>query len=341
MPLLAGLSSLLVISALTPLGESFGLVDRPDNRKRHDASVPVVGGLAIYSVIAGAMMVIDYPEEFHWLMLSAAIVVVVGALDDAFKLSVWLRLVSQITASIFMIVGCKVWITSLGLNFGGYQLGLGWLSVPITIFAVVGLTNAFNMIDGIDGLSSGQMLIGLLTVGLILFHINGSVNQIEWLVLLFSTVFAFWLVNLSLTPLRRIFLGDAGSLMLGFLLAWTLIYYTQKPVSVMHPVVALWCVTIPVFDTLIVIARRLKNKRPLFSPDRKHLHHLFVDTGMNPRLVLLIILTVSLAVNIFGVWLTYAIGPLVSLIVFLGLLIAFGYGILHPRLEKRLAQAQR
>jgi UDP-N-acetylmuramyl pentapeptide phosphotransferase/UDP-N-acetylglucosamine-1-phosphate transferase len=236
-----------------------------------------------------------------------------------------------------MIAGGSFSIRSFGIDLWGLDAVAVWLGIPITIFAVVGLTNGFNMVDGIDGLASGHMLVGLGSVCLTLYLTRGQVHQLEWLLILMSAVFAFWLVNLSLTPLKPVFLGDAGSLLLGFVMAWTLIYYTQKPVALMHPVAALWCVTIPVFDTLVVIARRIKNKRSPFAPDRNHFHHLFVDMGMKPGVALASILGLAIVVNAFGVWMTYAISPVASLIAYGLFLMVFGFGMLHPSIERRLA----
>ncbi len=337
LPVLTGLASLVFILVLTPFAERLRLLDQPNHRKHHGTDVPLVGGIAIYLVILSAMLVLDPPEKLSWLMLSVSFLVAVGVLDDALGLGVRVRFASQILATAVMIVGSSLWIRSLGLDGWGLETVISWLGVPITVFSVVGLTNGFNMVDGIDGLASGHMLIGLASVSMTLYVTHGEVHQLEWFVILMSSVFAFWLVNLSLTPLKRVFLGDAGSLLLGFVMAWTLIYYTQEPVSLMHPVAALWCVTIPVFDTLVVIARRVKNKRSPFSPDRNHFHHLFVDMGMNPGVALSLILGLSIVVNLFGIWMIYAFSPLVSLVTFGVLLVGFGYGMLHPSIERQLA----
>ena len=337
LPILTGLASLVLILVLTPLAERVNLLDQPDHRKRHRTPVPMVGGLAIYLVVLSAMMVLDPPDKLSWLMLSASIILAVGALDDAFGLGVKTRFAVQVLASGLMVAGGGFWVQSLGLKFGGLESIAPWLGIAFTVFAVVGLTNGFNMIDGIDGLASGHMLIGLGSICLTLYLTRGQVHQLEWLITLMSAVFAFWLVNLSLTPLKRVFLGDAGSLLLGFIMAWTLIYYTQKPVALLHPVVAIWCVTIPVFDTVVTIARRLKNKRSPFASDLNHLHHLLVDLGIQPRVTLALILGLSILLNTFGIWLTYAISPVASLVAYGTLLVGFGYSMLHPSIERKIA----
>lgn len=337
MPALAGVGVFVFILVLAPIAETLRLIDRPNHRKLHSGPVPMVGGLAIYIVILSALLIYTPPDKLAWLMFSASILVAVGALDDAFDLGVRVRFSAQLLATGIMIGGSEYWISSLGIDLWGGDGSLAWAGIPVTVFAVVGLTNAYNMVDGIDGLAAGHMLIGLLSVGLTLFAVNGSIHHIEWLAILWSAVFVFWLVNLSLTPLKRVFLGDAGSLLLGFIMAWILVYYTQNHLALMHPVAALWCVTIPVFDTLLVVARRIKNKQSPFSPDRNHLHHKFVDIGVSPHHSLFLILGLSATLNAVGIWITYSLGPIVSIGLYVLALGVFGCVMFHSSFEKSLA----
>ena len=126
-------------------------------------------------------------------------------------------------------------------------------------------------------------------------------------------------------------------MLLGFVMGWTLIYCSQEPIGAIHPVAALWYVSVPVWDTVVVIARQVKNRRSPFEPDRNHLHHILVDLRMRPGVVLAVILVGLAMVGAFGVLLTYIASPLVSLITFCGFMITFGYGMLHPAIEKKLA----
>lgn len=335
------ISVFVSVLVLIPISEPLSLIDKPSNRKRHKNAVPAIGGLAIYLVIIAAIVIFNYQAKLYWFMFSVSILVFIGALDDAFCLGVRIRFASQVLATVVMLSGSSLWIHSLGLSAEWLDVGTRWLGIPVTIFAVVGLTNGFNMADGIDGLASGQMLVGLVSVCLTLYLTHGYVYQLVWLLILISAVFAFWLINLSLIPIRSIFLGDAGSLFLGFTIAWVLIYYTQQPVSLMHPVAALWCVTIPVFDTFVVIARRVKNKRSPFSPDRNHLHYLLVDAGVQPRSTLVVILGGSAMVNIIGIWVTYSVSPLLSLITYCFLLFAYGYAMLNPSIYRQFFRKLR
>ena len=329
LPFLIGLVTYIAIALLSWIARAVSLMDEPGDRKHHEEAVPVVGGLAIYLVLSGALMTIDLPDELFWLSLSAGILVVVGALDDAFGLNVPVRFSAQIIATFVMFAGSSVWIRSLGFDLL-YLEPHTWMGIFITVIAVVGLTNGFNMIDGIDGLASGLALVTLASVWLTIEFTGQILREVDWMLVLMSSVFMFWVVNLSLTKLERVFLGDSGSLLLGFLMSFVLVYYTQEPIALLHPVVALWCVTIPVFDTLVVIARRMKNKRSPFSSDRSHFHHLLLDMGIKPRTTLWMILGLSVVLNAFGIWITYVISPFAALIAFAILLTGFGYGTLHP-----------
>ena len=135
-------------------------------------------------------------------------------------------------------------------------------------------------------------------------------------------VLVFGIVNLSLAPIKKVFLGDAGSLLFGFLMSWILIYFSQPPVDLLHPIVALWCVAMPVFDSLIVITLRLREGRSPFSSDRLHFHHVLIDSGMNSWVALVAILAVSITITFIGIWITYTFSPIIGLIGYLGVFLA-------------------
>lgn len=333
--MLTALAVIFFISGLRPFAMHFKLVDDPDHRKRHGGSVPMIGGLAIYLSISLTLVTLNLSAHYLWLFTSSVIIVAVGALDDAFNLSVRTRFIWQIAASLIMIFGGNIWIKSLGIDIWSLSEIEVWLGIPFTIFSVVGLTNCFNMIDGIDGLASGQFLISLATIALAIALVDNSSLQLDWLILWFSAVFAFWLVNLSLTPIKPVFLGDAGSLLLGYIMSWNLIYYTQEPLSLIQPVAVLWCVTIPVFDTFTVITNRVMSGKSPFSSDRNHIHHIMVDGNIDSRLVLKLILGISATANLFGLWLTYFAGPLISLIVFCFLFLLFRATCAHMAKKNR------
>lgn len=329
--------SLLALVVLTPFADRLRLVDIPGDRKKHCDPTPTIGGLTIYIITLSGVVLLNPDPKVTWMMAAVSVLVVTGAIDDAFGLSIKVRFAAQMLGACVMIFGGGLHVSSLDIGIVFLDSLPAWFAVPCTIFALIGLTNGFNMADGIDGLAAGYMLVGLLLVAVTTLSISGTVPQLEWFVTLFSAVFVFFMVNTNLTPLRKVFLGDAGSMLLGFVMGWTLIYCSQEPISAIHPVATLWCVAIPIWDTVIVITRRVKNRRSLFEPDRNHLHHMLVDLGMSPGLALVVILSGSATVGAFGVLLTYVAAPLVSLMTFCGFMVAFGYGMLHPAIEKKLA----
>jgi len=314
----------VTLAALYPLvsmANVVGIMDLPTDRKQHGHPVPLVGGLAIFLSLVGISL---YLNAFGWLLSCAGLLLLVGVLDDKFDLGVRLRLLTQLGMTVLMGLGSGVWINSLG-TFWGLQIDLGYAAVPFTIFAVVGLTNAFNMLDGIDGLASGHgiiTIVSLLVAGLL----TTQPFQVSWILGLLAAIAAFWLINMQVvTWLPRVFLGDAGSTVLGFVFAWLLIGYSQKPWGVMEPVMVLWCISIPAIDTVSVIIRRLKQKRSPFSPDRTHLHHLLLDAGVSARKTLWLLLGLTLAANLIGLVATKILGVEAGFILFVLFLVLVTY----------------
>jgi UDP-GlcNAc:undecaprenyl-phosphate GlcNAc-1-phosphate transferase len=193
-----------------------------------------------------------------------------------------------------MIAATGVYIHSLGHIFG-HELTLGWLGIPFTVIAVIGLLNAFNMMDGIDGLAGS---LSLVTIGAILLYSNSTtIHGATALALLAGgALLPYLAANLGFIG-RKVFLGDAGSMVLGYLFAWVLINLSQAAPSYLSPIDVLWCVALPVLDTLAVMYRRIRQGKSPFKPDRGHIHHIILGVGLGPRrtLVCLIALAATLA----------------------------------------------
>lgn len=295
--LVALCTSAAAIVVLRRLAPALGLVDRPDQRKQHHGEIPLVGGLAIFlGVIAGAAIHGALHGFQGTLVETAAVLVLLGALDDRFGLSVRDRLLIQTIAILTVIASTGVYIHTLGFIFG-HEVILGWLGVPMTVLAVIGLVNAFNMMDGIDGLAGSLTLVGI--GAMILFAWPTPLRGIVLLLgLLAAATLPYLAANLGFMG-GKIFLGDAGSTAIGYLLAWALIRLSQIPQTHLSPVDVLWCVALPVFDTLAVMFRRMRQGRSPFHPDRGHIHHILLDAGLGPRKTLLAL--VALAVGLAGV----------------------------------------
>lgn len=289
------------ILLLRPLATAVGLVDVPNERKSHKGPTPLVGGLAIYlGLIAAYVMLPSGPGLESgpevWSFFAAGLLLVgVGVVDDFLELSPAVRFIAQIFAAVIMIWGGGVMLADLGaMTPDGHLLNLGWLAVPFTIFATLGIINALNMCDGLDGLSGSLALVslsGLFAAGLIW----GNPSAVAMLPLVGAAICAFLLFNLRLPGRARasIFMGDAGSMFLGFVLTWYAIALSQSgstagatisgpdPGPVIPPAAALWFVMVPIFDAVAMMLRRILRGRSPFAPDREHLHHVFLLAGFS------------------------------------------------------------
>jgi UDP-N-acetylglucosamine 2-epimerase len=202
---------------------------------------------------------------------------------------------------VFIVIAATgIYLDSGGRILGFDDLAFGMVGIPLTIFAVIGLINAFNMLDGIDGLAASIAMTSI--AAMLLFAQSGSATPgvVMLLQVLFVALFPYLLANLGWPDGRKIFMGDAGSTLIGFLLGWSLIFLSHRGVSPMAPVDALWCVALPVMDTLAVMLRRVRQGRSPFKPDRQHLHHLLLDAGCAPRMALLLMVGAAVALALVG-----------------------------------------
>lgn len=294
--------------ALMPLSSKLGLVDKPDQRKQHKGDIPLIGGIAMFaSCAAAAFFFVPPNHEMGYLLAACALLTITGSIDDRFNLHYQLRLSIQVLAALLLIWGANTWLRSFGDLFATGNIDLGWLGIPVTVFAVVGLINAFNMIDGMDGLSGG---LSLITASALYFLIGDKIadGASNILLLIMGALSAYLIMNLHLLPrwTPKVFMGDAGSMLLGFILTAFLIRYSQGSREVMMPVTALWLVAIPLMDIFVTFARRLRHKKNPFHPDRTHIHHIFLRAGFTKRTTLIFILLFQALAAGIGVWLQRA-----------------------------------
>jgi UDP-GlcNAc:undecaprenyl-phosphate/decaprenyl-phosphate GlcNAc-1-phosphate transferase len=205
-------------------------------------------------------------------------------IDDAYGIKAWKRLLIQSTASLAVVIVSDVYIEDLRISLLGIDLELGLWGIPFTVFASVGIINAFNMIDGINGLCSGFALIAL---SALLINSGFNINNYG-LIIAIGSIIGFLFYNLGfLGTKRRVFLGDNGSTLLGFLIAWTCINYSQSANNFIQPVTCLWIVAIPLLDCLgVMIGRAIKGIFP-FSPGRDHIHHKLQELNQNSNKTLI------------------------------------------------------
>lgn len=320
--LIAMISALCAIKILRPIAIDINLVDIPDDRKQHDGSVPLIGGLSIYFGLMVAIYITQpLPDNLFYLLMTASLVLLIGLLDDLKDLGIWPRILVQIISCVLLLLFTDTCITSFGSPFGSNEIELGKLAIPFTIFAVVGLVNAFNMSDGIDGLAGSLAIVTI--IGIILFDAVTKNPPLLGFLLMFSAALLPYLFT-NLISAQKIFLGDAGSLLIGFILAWILVFLSQGDSRSMVPTSVLWCVAVPVIDTFTVCFQRIRTGKSPLSADRQHFHHLLLDAGFSPKKALLIILFFASSLLVLGLILQ-RVFPSASLSIFILITLVYIY----------------
>lgn len=299
-PLITALIVAAMLWLLEPMAHRLGLLDRPGGRKDHAHPTPIVGGLAMaIGIMAPVVWVGEYPRSYLGFMLGAAMLIAVGLVDDVRDVRWWWRLLAQAGAALIMIYVGGVKVEYLGQLFGTGAFDLGIWSVPFTVFATVGIINAFNMCDGVDGLA-GSLAVAALSMYCAAAIYSGNTFMVDRLAPVIAAVSVFLVFNMR-HPWRsqaRVFMGNAGSAFLGYLIAWTCFRLTQNENHPVTPVLAPWLVAPPVIDCLVLIARRIKEGRSPFAAGRDHLHHLLLDAGFGPTQVALLLSGVSCALGL-------------------------------------------
>jgi UDP-GlcNAc:undecaprenyl-phosphate/decaprenyl-phosphate GlcNAc-1-phosphate transferase len=297
------LVTILFMFALRPIARGMGLIDRPGGRKMHTGEVPVIGGLAMAGGLAvGSLYSHGAIQGFPFFMTALGLLVVVGAVDDRYDLPPSVRFLAQICATLLMVAGADVYTHDIGKIFFGDFVDLSWFSVPFTVLIVLTAINAFNMFDGSDGVAGIQGLISLVFLAFACI-VSGSISHLPLLSGLAGSIFGFLMFNWPSRRTRnvRTFMGDAGSTMLGFSLAWISIELSQEPVRAISPVVILWIFALPIFDLFSSMIRRLTQGQSPFHGDSEHLHHVLKRYGYSSRKVAQLVLLTSAIFASIGV----------------------------------------
>lgn len=283
--------------ALRPVAVAVGLVDLPGGRKRHGAPVPIIGGIAMTVGLGVGTSLIEYPAFWGPSLLGVYLIAVVGTIDDRFDLPPNVRLIAQSCAALLVVVGSGIVVTELGSPLG-FPLDLGPFAILFTALFVMTLVNAFNLIDGIDGLAGGLALLAFLALAVV----GRGTDSFSLTVLAAAVVCGYLLFNFPLAFNRpvRTFMGDAGSTSLGLIVAMVGIHVTQGEYSRISPTTGLWLVAVPVFDLFSTILRRFLEGRSPFAPDHQHLHHVLIEHGLSKRETLGFMLLVATLLVIAG-----------------------------------------
>lgn len=292
---------------LIPAAPRLGLMDIPSDRKKHSGAIPLVGGLAIYaSVFICTMLFTQLQVELLSIITLGGILTTIGTLDDKYGLSPRLRLVIQFCAGGLLSYGAGIQLHSLGSVFGDlFHINIietGFLAIPLTAIGIAALANAYNMTDGIDGLAASLGIIGF--AGLII-SLYPQLSQAEIKVLSFYSLSlgTYLIFNFAIKPLAptKVFMGDAGSMFIGFSMGAFCIYFSQKAEYGLSPTTVLWFVAIPLYDMVATMIRRMRKGQSPFYPDRTHLHHLLMHLGLSGKTALFSIVLFSSTLGGTGV----------------------------------------
>lgn len=310
-----------------------GVVDAPGGRKHHHGLIPLVGGLGMFGGLLVAALIAllngHLSARHGYFFAAVSLLVVTGFIDDRHQLRPRVRFLMQAIAALIMVYGADIRLESFGNLFGFGEVTTGAWAAPVTVFAVLGVINAINMIDGVDGLAGGIALIALLVFAAFMAAAGTLLQTL--LLPLAAVIVGFMLFNLR-TPWRSqasVFMGDAGSVLLGFSLAW----YAVNLAEVRHaftPITAIWILAVPLMDTTALMIRRVLKGRSPFDADRDHLHHILQRAGFTPGQTVAIMYALALLLAAVGV-MGWRLG-VPEYVMFYGFVALFGlylYGVLH------------
>ncbi|SJM93766.1 hypothetical protein [Crenothrix polyspora] len=341
--LTAFIATFMSIMVLNPLAFKAGLMDHPGHRKHHQDSTPLTGGLAVYVAILITLFIhdISLPNKAAYIF-AATILVCIGLVDDFKPLSFKVRMLAQIAVGLLMTQIADIKIIDLGdlWHFGNFELGV--FASAFTIFALAGGINAFNMADGIDGLVGGLTLIAISSVAVLAWAYD-EIELLNYCVIFIAAIIVFLLFNLRVfgQASTKIFLGDTGSTLFGFIVSLLLIYISQGEHRLITPVTVLWILAIPLIDSVSTMMRRMANGRSPFFPDREHFHHILPLTGLNNHQTLLVILASSLALSIIGITASQVLHVPDGILLFLFMLLFAGHYVAMGKINERAKKERR
>lgn len=316
--------TIFCILLLRPLALRLGLIDTPDIRKQHQGNIPLIGGLAMLMGLLMGMLTLSISlQNYRSFIAGSTLLVFVGMLDDFQELSAKSRFFAQIVAVLLMIFWGKIYIAHLGNLIFFKDIYLGhFTSLIVTLIAGLGIINAINMIDGIDGLAGSLVFVELI---LLIFGagITQQFSAVIILLLLASCVLGFLCFNFPFLARAhaQIFMGDAGSMLLGFGLVWFLIELSQSKIKPITPVTMLWIMSIPLFDATAVMLHRLIKGQSMVFSDRQHGHHVLLNLKFSPLQINIFFGCTNFVLGLIGLCAFYC--QFNQSILFIGFLILF------------------
>lgn len=310
-----------------------GVVDQPGYRKVHNKPIPRLGGLALFLSVIIPVLMLDF-AGFYPVIVCGSLMFLLGLLDDLFNISPKNKLIAQLLIAISVFVlGVRIEILS---NPFGAPFILGALSLPVSVLWIVGISNAVNFIDGLDGLAGGVITIIAITLGVVAFMTDQHQSALMALILA-GAFLGFLLFNFH--P-ARIFMGDSGALFAGFVLACLSITGVIKTVAI-SLVLPILIFSVPILDICFSVLRRLCKKRNPMRADMEHIHHKLIKIGFSQNRVVGFLYFISLLSGVIATLLIGGHALYIYLMAFITLFMAIFYFIAKLRIFKELKQAQQ
>ena len=326
--LIAAVAAVVLTPFVIRLAFRTGALDAPDARKVHKKPIPRIGGLAIYGAFMISMLLLletsEIPEEMAQggigLFVGGALIVALGLWDDYVSLPPKVKLFGQIVCA-WAAVAFGVRIDFITSFSGEIMYLYDYVTIPLTIFWMVGVTNTVNLIDGLDGLAAGVAAIASLTICLVALRMDILVVAVLTAAL-GGAAFGFLFYNFN--P-AKIFMGDTGSMFLGFMLSGISIVGVMKSAAMVALVVPVLALGLPIMDTTFAIVRRWMAGAPIMKPDKGHLHHRLLNLGFSQRQAVLLMYVISAVLGSAAIVLT-AVSPRAAILILIMMVVAVLYG---------------
>jgi UDP-GlcNAc:undecaprenyl-phosphate GlcNAc-1-phosphate transferase len=333
--LVAFFVSMATIKILLPLAPHVGLVDLPSERKKHDGAIPLIGGLSIFTgVLIASSLFVEQSQLLNLYLISSALLVFIGTMDDIYDLSVAPRMIFQGIVATVMVFGAGIYIYEFGDLFLIGNIDIGGYGMIFTMLACIAAINAFNMIDGIDGLAGSMSIISISSIAILTLLANNNADVLLPLILVVAIIpYLFYNVSTRNPNSKKIFMGDAGSMFMGLTVMWLLVLGSQTQGSQdasFRPIAALWIIAVPLMDMFAIMIRRIRKGDSPFKADNGHLHHICMRAGLSSRQSLRVISAFSVVLALIGVAGEYfLVDEWIMLTLFAALFVCYSYALQH------------
>ena len=309
--------SFILLFLCSAISYKLNLVDLPNKRKVHTSPVAYTGGIAISIILLFSLQLFNViGNDLNSIISIAFLIAIVGSIDDKYHLNAGGKLSLEIIPIFYLIVFKNFSLISIG-DYNYFSLDLGTFSIPFSLLCVLFLINAFNYFDGIDG-ALGFTSISVLAI---LYFLSPTENIKLFLITILIPVCLFLCFNCALFKLPKLFLGDGGSLLMGFIISFVLIYYANQKIA--HPILLAWSVSIFVYEFLAINLLRLKNRKNIFKAGNDHLHHILIKKTKSVFFTNFLMIFINIILFIFGLMTFKFVNPLFSFILYIILFIIF------------------